>query len=137
MKSSAYILQPTEKSFCPTCHSKVHLLCHRSGNFSDFPAFYICPSCGHVAQNGVGPVTGTLPIVNPEFEAQVNSLCEVFLGDKIPLDIQLVSTGEVLYAAGRKITKALLRKIVRNRLDIEMDNSPYKTVLFNLLRIRK
>jgi predicted RNA-binding Zn-ribbon protein involved in translation (DUF1610 family) len=137
MSSSAYIIQPTEKSFCPKCHTQVHLLCHKSGDFSTFPAFYLCPSCGHIAQNGVGPVTGRLPVFNSNLEQQVNELCPLFLHDQIPLDITLVSTGEVLYPAGRKITKTILRKIVRNQHDIELDESPYRKMLFKALKISK
>jgi uncharacterized Zn finger protein (UPF0148 family) len=48
-----YLLTPTDKVWCPKCERKVSMLATQE---LDGPAFYICFSCRHVAQIGVGPV---------------------------------------------------------------------------------
>ena len=50
---SKYILQPTEKSFCPKCHANVWMLCEE--NFEGV-AFYICFDCKYIGEVGKGPV---------------------------------------------------------------------------------
>ena len=52
---SNYILQKTEKSFCPICNSKVSLLIARIVKLG--PAFFICFHCNYIAEVGKGPVT--------------------------------------------------------------------------------
>jgi len=52
---SKYILQKTEKSFCP-CGESVFLLMTREP-YPHSPAFYLCVSCGRIAQVGVGPIS--------------------------------------------------------------------------------
>lgn len=55
-----YVLQKTEKSYCPVCESLVSLFC--PANFSEGPpAYYLCFGCGYIGQVGVGPVTGIGP----------------------------------------------------------------------------
>ena len=61
-KTSQFIIVPADKSYCSKCMTKVQLLCHDSGEMRSKPAFYICTGCGHVAQVGVGPLTGKLRI---------------------------------------------------------------------------
>ncbi len=59
MSESNYILQETEKSFCPECKSKVKMLCDKDDMISK-PAFYICVRCPYVSEVGKGPVTTTI-----------------------------------------------------------------------------
>ncbi|WP_157052520.1 hypothetical protein [Ornithinibacillus contaminans] len=52
-----YIIQNTEKSFCPKCNKTVQIM------FSEkpkSPAFYICFDCKFVGQIGVGEIRYTL-----------------------------------------------------------------------------
>ena len=63
MAKSQFIIVPANKTHCGHCSmTKVHMLCHRSGEMLEKPAFYICPSCGRVGQIGVGPVSGRIRI---------------------------------------------------------------------------
>jgi hypothetical protein len=55
-RTSRYVIQFTEKSLCPKCSARVKLLCHQLGSMTARAAFYICFSCAHVSQVGVGPV---------------------------------------------------------------------------------
>ncbi|MCL4304232.1 MAG: DUF551 domain-containing protein [Anaerolineae bacterium] len=52
-----YVLQKTEKSYCPSCNSLASLFCPKSFNGTE-PAYYLCFGCGYIGQVGVGPVTG-------------------------------------------------------------------------------
>ena len=58
----------------------------------------------------------------------VNELTEAFsnvlLGEKIPLDVLNVQTGEIIIPANRKITKTLLRKLASAADHIEIESSP-------------
>lgn len=62
--------------------------------------------------------------------AQVDELTEqlsyLLLGDKIPLDVCRASTGEVLVPANRKITKTDLRKVAKSCRDVDIDPSPIR-----------
>ncbi|MCG2660956.1 MAG: DNA-directed RNA polymerase subunit beta [Kiritimatiellae bacterium] len=53
-----------------------------------------------------------------------DALSNVLLGEKIPLDVVNVETGEVIIPANRKITKFLLRKLASGWEHIEIDPSP-------------
>src|SRR5439155_23448735 len=44
-------------------------------------------------------------------EQLTDSLSNVLLGEKIPLDVVNAKTGEIIIPANRKITKTLLRKL--------------------------
>ncbi|MBI2442023.1 MAG: DNA-directed RNA polymerase subunit beta [Lentisphaerae bacterium] len=52
------------------------------------------------------------------------ALSNVLLGEKIPLDVVNVETGEIIIPANRKITKFLLRKLAAGWEHIEIDPSP-------------
>jgi predicted RNA-binding Zn-ribbon protein involved in translation (DUF1610 family) len=54
MPKAKYVLQKTEKSFCPGCGKPVYLLCQDDVKFH--PAFYICFDCTFVGQVGIGKV---------------------------------------------------------------------------------
>jgi DNA-directed RNA polymerase subunit beta len=53
-----------------------------------------------------------------------DALSNVLLGEKIPLDVVNVETGEIIIPANRKITKFLLRKLASGWEHIEIDPSP-------------
>jgi len=52
------------------------------------------------------------------------SLSNILLGEKIPLDVKNNETGEVIIPANRKITKTLLRKLAAYHEFVEIDPSP-------------
>jgi DNA-directed RNA polymerase subunit beta len=51
-------------------------------------------------------------------------LSNILLGEKIPLDVVNVETGEIIIPANRKITKTLLRKLAQESEHIQIDSSP-------------
>ena len=57
-------------------------------------------------------------------EDLTESLSNILLGEKIPLDVVNMETGEVIIPANRKITKTLLRKLAAAYDHIEIDPSP-------------
>ena len=57
-------------------------------------------------------------------EDLTESLSNILLGEKIPLDVVNIETGEIIIPANRKITKPLLRKLAANYDHIEIDPSP-------------
>ncbi len=57
-------------------------------------------------------------------EDLTESLSNILLGEKIPLDAVNVETGEIIIPANRKITKTLLRKLAAALDHIEIDPSP-------------
>ncbi|NKB25145.1 MAG: DNA-directed RNA polymerase subunit beta [Kiritimatiellae bacterium] len=57
-------------------------------------------------------------------ESLTEALSNILLGEKIPLDVVNVDTGEVIIPANRKITKTLLRKLAAAHKHIEIDPSP-------------
>ncbi len=57
-------------------------------------------------------------------EDLTEALSNILLGEKIPLDVVNVDTGEVIIPANRKITKTLLRKLAAAHEHIEIDPSP-------------
>ena len=54
------------------------------------------------------------------------SLSNILLGEKIPLDVKNSETGEAIIPANRKITKTLLRRLASVSRSIEMNDSPVK-----------
>ena len=51
-----YAAQMTEGSFCPTCDKVLVLLAPRLDAPATLPFYYLCTSCGRVAQAGAGEV---------------------------------------------------------------------------------
>jgi DNA-directed RNA polymerase subunit beta len=60
-------------------------------------------------------------------EQLTDSLSNILLGEKIPLDVVNAQTGEIIIPANRKITKTLLRKLANVYDHIEIDPSPIRT----------
>jgi DNA-directed RNA polymerase subunit beta len=59
-------------------------------------------------------------------EEMTESLSNILLGEKIPLDVKNSETGEAIIPANRKITKTLLRRLASVSRTIEMNDSPVK-----------
>jgi DNA-directed RNA polymerase subunit beta len=60
-----------------------------------------------------------------EVEEQLTTaLCNVLLGEKIPLDVFDVETGEIIIPSNRKITKTLLARLARSHDHIQIESSP-------------
>ncbi len=57
-------------------------------------------------------------------EELTESLSNILLGEKIPLDVVNAETGETIIPANRKITKTLLRKLSAVHEHIEIESSP-------------
>jgi DNA-directed RNA polymerase subunit beta len=66
-------------------------------------------------------------------EALTEALGNILLGEKIPLDVVNVQTGERIIPANRKITKTLLRKVAAAREHIEIDASPIQIKIQGIL----
>ena len=79
--------------------------------------------------------------INEEYRSQSDKLCEDFtealsnilLGEKIPLDVKNGDTGEIIIPANRKITKTLLRRLAAVSKDIEIDPSPVKIKIMEIV----
>ncbi len=59
-------------------------------------------------------------------EELTEKLSNILLGEKIPLDVVNAETGEIIIPANRKITKTLLRKLAAVYDHIEIDPSPIR-----------
>ncbi len=59
-------------------------------------------------------------------EELTEKLSNILLGEKIPLDVVNAETGEIIIPANRKITKTLLRRMAASYDHIEIDPSPIR-----------
>ena len=66
-----------------------------------------------------------------------DSLSNVLLGEKIPLDVLNAETGEKIIPANRKITKFLLRKLASYWEHIEIDPSPIQVRIQGIINEQK
>ncbi|MEI7946954.1 MAG: DNA-directed RNA polymerase subunit beta [bacterium] len=57
-------------------------------------------------------------------EDLTTALCNILLGEKIPLDVLDVNSGEIIIPANRKITKTLLARLAKAHDHIQIENSP-------------
>lgn len=62
-------------------------------------------------------------------------LANVLLGEKLPLDIFNGQTNELLIPANKKITGAMIEKLIQFRQEIELNPSPIRNKLFQILEI--
>src|SRR5260370_1484259 len=60
-------------------------------------------------------------------EQLTDSLSNILLGEKIPLDVVNAQTGEIIIPANRKITKTLFRKLPNVYHHIEINPPPIRT----------
>ncbi len=79
--------------------------------------------------------------INEEYRAQsdrtreelTEALSNILLGEKIPLDVKNGDTDEVIIPANRKITKTLLRRLAAVSKHIEIDPSPVKIKIMEIV----
>ncbi len=60
-------------------------------------------------------------------------LSDILLGEKIPLDVVNAQSGEIIIPANRKITKTLLRKLAAIYDHIEIDPSPIRNKILEII----
>jgi DNA-directed RNA polymerase subunit beta len=66
-------------------------------------------------------------------ESLTESLSNILLGEKIPLDVINKESGEIIIPANRKITKTLLRRLAAVYKDIEIDPSPVRIKIMEII----
>jgi DNA-directed RNA polymerase subunit beta len=66
-------------------------------------------------------------------EGLTESLSNLLLGEKIPLDVVNGQTGGILIPANRKITKTLLRKLAAVPKHVEIDPSPVRIKILEII----
>ena len=66
-------------------------------------------------------------------EQLTEKLSEVLLNEKVPLDIVNGQTGEIIIGANKKITKTLLRKLAESYDSIEIDESPIRQKIMDIV----
>ena len=79
--------------------------------------------------------------INEEYRTQMDrlreslteSLSNILLGEKIPLDVINGESGEIIIPANRKITKTLLRKLASVYKSIEIDPSPVRIKIMEII----
>lgn len=70
-----------------------------------------------------------------ELSDQLTDRLEEIIGeDKLDNDIVNGQTGEIIVAAGKKVSKAMLRRVAENYDSIEMDASPMRNKLFDAIQ---
>jgi DNA-directed RNA polymerase subunit beta len=62
-----------------------------------------------------------------------DKLSDILLGEKIPLDVVNGQSGELILPANRKITKTLLRKLADAHEHIEIDPSPIRNKIMEII----
>ena len=70
-------------------------------------------------------------------EQLTEALSNILLGEKIPLDVVNSETGEIIIPANRKITKTLLRKLAQVYDRIEIDPSPIRNKINEIISVFK
>ena len=66
-------------------------------------------------------------------EQLTSKLSDRLLGEKIPLEVTRAGSNEVIIPANRKITKTLLRKLAVHHDEIEMNESPVRNQIFEII----
>ena len=66
-------------------------------------------------------------------EQLTEKLSDILLGEKIPLDVVNAQSGEIIIPANRKITKTLLRKLAAIYDHIEIDPSPIRNKILEII----
>jgi DNA-directed RNA polymerase subunit beta len=66
-------------------------------------------------------------------EDLTEALSNILLGEKIPLDVMNIESGDVIIPANRKITKTLLRKLAASYEHIEIDPSPIRIKIMSII----
>ncbi len=77
---------------------------------------------------------GRVQAKNDELREQLTeALSNILLGEKIPLDVVNSETGEIIIPANRKITKTLLRRLAQVYDRIEIDPSPIRNKINEII----
>ncbi|MBD5782575.1 DNA-directed RNA polymerase subunit beta [Pelagicoccus sp. NFK12] len=79
--------------------------------------------------------------INEDYKTQMDKLREgltealsnILLGEKIPLDVVNGQNGEIIIPANRKITKTLLRKLAAVSKHVEIDPSPVRIKIMEII----
>ena len=79
--------------------------------------------------------------INEDYKTQMEKLREgltealsnILLGEKIPLDVVNGASGEIIIPANRKITKTLLRKLAAVSKHVEIDPSPVRIKIMEII----
>jgi DNA-directed RNA polymerase subunit beta len=71
--------------------------------------------------------------VGEQEDQLTEALSNILLGEKIPLDVVNSETGEIIIPANRKITKTLLRKLATVYDRIEIDPSPIRNKINEII----
>ncbi|MBI5380393.1 MAG: DNA-directed RNA polymerase subunit beta [Opitutae bacterium] len=66
-------------------------------------------------------------------EGLTEALSNILLGEKIPLDVVNGQSGEIIIPANRKITKTLLRKLAAVSKHVEIDPSPVRIKIMEII----
>ncbi len=66
-------------------------------------------------------------------EQLTEALSNILLGEKIPLDVVNAQTGEIIIPANRKITKTLLRKLASVYDHVDIDPSPIRNKIREII----
>src|SRR5438046_6613264 len=66
-------------------------------------------------------------------EQLTDALSNILLGEKVPLDVVNAENGEIIIPANRKITKTLLRKLAMVHDHIEIDPSPIRNKIREII----
>ena len=94
----------------------------------------VTKSSGSASQKGEKQVQEEFKKKNSDLQEQLTeALSNILLGEKIPLDVVNSETGEVIIPSNRKITKTLLRKLAANYDKIEIDPSPIRNKINEIL----
>jgi DNA-directed RNA polymerase subunit beta len=67
------------------------------------------------------------------YDQLTEKLSDILLGEKIPLDVVNAQSGEIIIPANRKITKTLLRKLASVYDNIEIDPSPIRNKIIEII----
>ncbi len=67
-------------------------------------------------------------------EQLTEKLCEILLNEKINLDVVNGESGEVIIPANKKITKTLLRTLAESHRSIEIDQSPIRHKIMDIIQ---
>ena len=94
----------------------------------------VIKSSSSASQKGEKQVQDEFKKKNSDLQEQLTeALSNILLGEKIPLDVVNSETGEVIIPSNRKITKTLLRKLAANYDKIEIDPSPIRNKINEIL----
>ena len=66
-------------------------------------------------------------------EQLTDRLSDILLNEKVPLDVVNGQTGEIIIGANKKITKTLLRKLAESYDTIEIDPSPIRNKIMEII----